>query len=392
MQFDFDKKINRRNTDSIKWDKTDKYLKAPDVIPLWVADMDFESPQVVQDAVQRQVEFGNYGYYEAPESYYESIVNWQQRRHGWKMNIPDISTRHIIQFVPGVIPGLNFAIQAFTEPGDKIIIQPPVYRPFFETITRNERQVLENPLMEREGRYEMDFELLEMQANEAKMLILCSPHNPVGRVWTKSELERLVEICTKNEVLIVSDEIHADLVYSGNKHIPVASVSPAAARISLTLVSPAKAFNMQSFQIASAIILNEQLREQYRQHLKKFSIYMMNIFSIRASEAAYTAGAEWLDALLVYLESNRNFLKDFLEDKMPQIKFSPSEGTYLAWLDCRELNLSQEALNDLFLKKAKVGLLSGTVFGAQGEGFMRLNFACTRATLEDALERIRSSI
>ena len=383
MQYNFNENIDRRNTRSIKWDKTEKFLNAPDVLPLWVADMDFASPPAVVQALKQRLEHPVFGYHLAERAYYSSIINWMETHHHWHIE------KGMMHYIPGVLTGLNFAIQTFTEPGDKILIQPPVYRPFFETIEKNKRQVLEHPLKYENGRYTFDFELLEEMAKQKpKMLILCSPHNPVGRVWSREELQRLGEWCVEHNVLIVSDEIHMDLVYE-QPHIPIASISKKVAENSITLISPAKTFNIQVFQIATAIIPSPALSHHYMEYLERFSLHLMNDLSIIASQTAYTEGAEWLQQLLQYLKSNRDYLHNYFKENLPEIKLSKPEGTYLQWLDFNQLQLTQEELNERILKKAKVGLLPGTVFGRGGEGFMRLNFATRREILEEALEKIK---
>lgn len=383
MKYDFDKKVVRKNTGCIKWDLGDE-----SVIPMWVADMDFETPQPVIDAVKKRAEHGIYGYSFLQDSYYEALINWMNKRHGWKVQ------KEWIAFAPGVVPAVNMLVRALTQPGDKVIIQSPVYYPFYKAVTNNGCQVIENPLIYEKGRYFMDFEDLERKIKDdrVKLLILCSPHNPVGRVWTREELTKLGNLCLKYEVLIISDEIHSDLIYSGNKHIPFASLSQQFAENSIVCTAPSKTFNLAGLQTSNIIIPNRKIRKLYDNVLESNGINEPNVFGIKACEAAYRDGEEWLHELLEYLEDNRDYLINYIESHIPEIKAIKPEGTYLVWLDCSKLGMKSEKLHEFFMEKAKVWFDEGYIFGCGGENFERVNIACPRATIEEALKRMEMAI
>ncbi len=379
--------IDRTGTHSIKWDYNKKLFGRSDIIPLWVADMDFESPPAVKEALQKRVAHGTFGYTGESFNYYKGILDWINTRHGWSLE------RHHLHYIPGVIPGLNWAVQTFTDPGDGVIIQPPVYKPFFQAVQHNNRELKENPLLLLDNHYQMDLEHLESLIDErTKMLILCSPHNPVGRVWTSSELKALGDICIQNDILILSDEIHWDIVYSDASHFPAANLSDDLKQQTLTLTSPGKTFNLQGLQSAYAIAENPEIRQAYWRTLEQNGIFLNNALSITAIEAAYNHGAEWLDSTIQYLYENRQYLIEFVEKDLPGIRVTASEGTYLAWLDCRGLNLSHDELNNFFVEKAKLGLNNGAEFGEAGKGFMRLNLASARDTLEQALNQLKEAL
>jgi cystathionine beta-lyase len=383
-KYDFDEVIDRRHTSSMKWDTN----KDEGILPLWVADMDFRSPRPVIDAVKEIAERGIYGYTFAPESYHEAVAEWLLKRHA-------METRgEWIKFGPGVVPAINMLIRAFTETGDKVIIQRPVYYPFFISIDNNHRQILDNPLKYNDGQYEMDFEDLESKAADpqAKLLVLCSPHNPVGRVWTKEELTRLGEICLRNGVIVISDEIHHDLIFRGNKHTAFATISEDFAQNSVTCTAPSKTFNLAGLQTSTIIIPNERLRARYSEVLESNFLRRPNIFGIAALDAAYRHGEEWLEELLDYLQGNLDFLTDFVERRMPQIKVVKPQGTYLVWMDFRELGMRGRQLEDFMLNRARLWLDEGYIFGSTGDGFERINIACPRATLTEALNRLSSAV
>jgi cystathionine beta-lyase len=382
MKYDFDKVIDRTGTASYKWDQSEKLFGRPDILPLWVADMDFEAPKEVVEAITRRAEQGIYGYTVRTQSFYDSIVGWLSRRHGWNIEQDWISSS------PGVVPALSLMVLAFTEPGDGIILQSPVYYPFYDVIKMNGRTVVDNPLILKDGRYSIDFGLLEQQAKAgAKMLLLCSPHNPGGRVWTKEELIRIGDICSKYGVLVVADEIHHDLVFSGRKHVPYASISEEFSQHSVTCIAPSKTFNLAGLQTASVIIPNEEIRRKYNALLKTLSIHMESYFGLTAIESCYTHGDEWLDQLLVYLEGNLNALSEFIKERLPQVKVIIPEGTYLVWMDCTAISDKPQELKRLMFSEAGVAFSEGSVFGKQGEGYLRVNLACRRSLLMDALER-----
>lgn len=383
MKYDFDRVIDRKNTSSMKWDFLSKYFGEENILPMWVADMDFEAPAPVIEAVRKRADHGIYGYTGWPKSCLEAITGWMEKRHGWKID------REWLSFSPGVVPAIAIAVLAYTQPGDKIIIQSPVYHPFFSTVENNGRQLVENRLKFEEGRYVMDFEELERSFDpRVKMVVLCSPHNPVGRVWTREELKRFGEICMKHDVILVSDEIHSDIIYKGHKHVPAATVYPELAEKTITCIAPSKTFNIAGLSTSAVIIPNKRLREQFNNMAQNLGIELGNVFGIAAMEAAYSRGEEWLDQLLEYLEGNIEFLIDYLGEKIPSIKAVRPEGTYLVWLDCRGLDMNQEELNDFMIKKAGIGLNNGIAFGGSGEGFMRMNIACPRSILQEGLKRI----
>ncbi|BBI32217.1 MalY/PatB family protein [Cohnella abietis] len=387
MKHDFDKIIDRTNTASYKWDQSEKLFGRSDILPLWVADMDFEAPKEVVDAITRRAEQGIYGYTVRTQAFYDAIIGWLSRRHGWNIEQEWISSS------PGVVPALSLMVQAFTEPGDGIILQSPVYYPFYDVIKMNGRTVVDNPLILENGHYSIDFDLLEQQAkNGAKMLLLCSPHNPGGRVWKREELERIGEICAQYNLLVVADEIHHDLVFSGHKHVPYASLSETFAQHSLTCVATSKTFNLAGLQAASVIIPNEGLRRKYNALLKTLSIHMESYFGLTAIEASYTHGDEWLDQLLVYLEGNLNFLLEFVEKNLPQVKVIKPEGTYLVWMDCTAISNKPLELKELMFNKAGVAFSEGSVFGGQGAGYLRVNIACPRSILTKALEKFALAV
>lgn len=382
----FDTVIGRQNSGSTKWDDATTLFGSKDVLPFWVADMDFAAPPAVTEALAARVEHGIFGY-PSPHSYaYDAVAAWLENRHNWQAN-PDwmLST-------PGVVTAITLAVQTFTNPNDKVIIQPPVYPPFFSSVASQGRTVLENPLIYVDGEYRIDFDDLAAKAKEAKMLILCSPHNPVGRVWSQSELTRLINICLENNVLILADEIHGDLVYSGHQYIPLASLETDNADKIITLTAPSKTFNIAGLYTSIAIIPDNKFRRQFSQVLQQLGINKSNVFGITALEAAYRHSGPWLDELLVYLEGNAQYLTEFIAANIPAIKVDKPQGTYLAWLDCRNLNLTQQELAKFFAHKAKVGLNDGATFGQQGNGFMRLNFGCPRPVLAEGLSRIAQAV
>lgn len=388
VRYNFDEIIDRTQSDSVKWGVNETLFGRKDVLSMWVADMDFRAPEPVVRAISARAEQGIYGYVARPDSFYQSVINWLQKRHGWQ------TQRGWQVTTPGVVPAISLAIQAYTQPGDKIIIQSPVYHPFFHLILNNGRQIVENELINTDGYYQMDFDLLEKQAADTrvKMLILCSPHNPVGRVWKREELTRLAEICQTHGVVVISDEIHSDLVYSWAKHTPLASISEKLADNTVTLVAPSKTFNIAGLHTSTAIISNPQLYHRFSQVIENLGIGGSSIFGVVAFEAAYRYGEEWLEQLLPYLEGNMIALVDFVARQIPRIKVCRPEGTYLVWLDCRSLGLSRVELKQFMIQKAGLGLDEGAVFGRPGEGFMRLNAACPRPVLMRALNQLAEAV
>jgi len=387
MDYDFDTIIDRQSTSSSKWDLREKSVGVPDVLPMWVADMDFASPPPVVEALRERVEHGIFGYTERTGSYYAVLASWMKRRFDW-----DIQKKKIV-FTPGVVVALNLIIQAYTQPGDKVIIQQPVYHPFSYAILNNKRHLINNQLQIQNGRYVMDLDQLKKSIDSrTRLIILCSPHNPVGRVWTKEELLRLAEICLENNIIIVSDEIHADLVLKGHVHTPTATLSKEIEDIVVTCTAPTKTFNIAGLGVANTIISNSKLYDQFHATVNNAGLEMTNVFAKFATEAAYNYGEEWLSHLLDYLQGNYEFLISFLKSYIPQISVYPMEGTYLAWLDFRKIGLSDEDMKNFLIHKAKVWLDEGTKFGGGGKGFQRMNIGCPRKLLEEGLTRIVNAL
>jgi cystathionine beta-lyase len=388
LKYNFDEIVDRKNTDSIKWSSVSRLWENNDGLPLSTADMDFKSPLEIIQAIKERADHGVFGYAAIPDSYYEAVVNWVKSRHNWEIN------REWITCTSGVIPALNIAIVAFTKPGDSILIQTPVYPPFYSIIKNNNRTLVNNQLIFKDGRYSIDFDALEKQLSSGvKMMLLCSPHNPVGRVWSYKELKLISELCLKNNVLLVSDEIHSDIVYSQAKHIPLSSISEELANNSITCISPTKTFNIPGVGISTAIIPSKKLNDEFNTTLSKMAVGgIHNIFGILTSEGAYRYGFEWLKQLLAYLEGTADMMDNYINENIPGIKFSKPEGTYLGWLDCRELGIEYVDLREYFISKAKVELYDGKHFGSNGEGFLRFNFAYPRSVIKDALERIKASL
>jgi len=386
MSFDFDQLIDRKGSSCIKYDGMEKFLGAGDALPMWVADMDFLTPAYITEAIIKRAGHGIFGYPLRDEGYFTSLQSWLERRHQWKVE------RDWITFSPAVVPALNMAVLAYTHPGDKIITQPPVYFPFFTAVTDHKRKLVFNKLVMHDGRMCMDFENLETLAKDgAKMLILSNPHNPGGSVWTKDELQQMADICHKYNILILSDEIHCDLIYKPFKHIPVASLSHEISMLTITTVAPSKTFNLSGLSTASVIIEDESLRKKFNEQVDHLHINWGNLFGNIASEEAYLHGDAFVDELMDYLEGNVETLERYISDNLPKIKMIRPESTFLVWLDCTEMGLSDKELNEFFLQKAKVGLNPGVMFGPGGEGFMRMNIGCPRATLLQGLAQIKDA-
>lgn len=386
-RYDFDEIIRREDTGSVKYDRRKQMFGTGNVIPLWIADMDFRTPDFVVDAVRKRAEHEIYGYSFVPDTFYESVQGWMMRRHGW-----DIRQEWIVH-CPGVVPSLVLSVLALTQPEEAVVVQPPVYHPFFSVIRNNGRRVVENPLELHNGRWSVNFgHLRQCLERRAKLLFLCSPHNPGGTVWRQDELERIGDICRNHDAIVVSDEIHSDLIFHGYKHLPAASVSDEASQNTITLMSPSKTFNISGLTSSVAVIPNSDKRRQFLQTLHRLHWTTPNVFSLIAFEAAHRHGEGWLEQLIAYLGKNLDFLINFFHSEIPRIKVIRPEGTYLAWLDCRNLDISRTELNDLLIGRAKVGLSDGALFGTGGEGFMRLNFACPFPVLREALERIKQAV
>jgi len=390
MKYNFDELIDRTGYHSEKWDALKNVFGdiPEDILSMWVADMEFKSPQPVIDAIKKVANHGIYGYTSRPDSYYQAILQWMEKRHHWKVK------KDWLAFAPGVVPALSIIIRAFTQPGDKVIVQPPVYYPFFRVIENNGCHIVNNPLNLYGGKYFMDYDDLERKLDDpkAKLLILCHPHNPVGRVWHREELSMLGEICLKHDIMIISDEIHADILFKGKKHIPFASISPVFALHSITCTAPSKTFNLAGLQTSTIILPNNRHHKIYQNTLKSLSLDENNIFGLVALEAAYRHGEEWLEQLLSYLNENLECLMKYFAEKIPKIKVIQPEGTYLVWLDCRQLGLDIKDLNHFMIHRARIALDDGNWFGTEGKGFMRMNIACPRYVLEKALRRIEKAV
>ncbi|HBT85594.1 MAG: PatB family C-S lyase [Fermentimonas sp.] len=388
MKYNFDEIIDRSNTDSSKLENLKSLFGREDLIPLWVADMDFKSPPAITEALMKRVEHGLFGYTIQSEPYFNSIIKWLESRHKWKVNKDDII------YVPGVVKGFAFAIDEFTEHGDNIIIQPPVYHPFRIVSSSLGRNVVNNPLLEYNGKYRMDFDGLRKIVSEkqCKMLILCNPHNPAGRVWSPKELEELAGICYDNNIIVVSDEIHSDMALPGFTHTPFAKVSPKAENNCITLMAPSKTFNIAGIVSSFAIITNKEIRDKYLSYIRPRGLDEGTLFAYTATRIAYDECVDWLDQMLEYVQGNVNFVDSYLKKNIPQIKAMLPEASFLVWLDCRSLKLSQRDLVKLFVEEAGLALNDGTVFGQEGEGFMRLNVGTSRLVLEKALENLKNAV
>ena len=379
----FDQTLTRTGTACFKWDYRKQFFGREDVLPMSVADMDFLSPPAVIEALKARVGHGTFGYTGYTKEYLQAIADWNQKRYGWEVD-PDW-----IMEVPGVIVGMHLAIQALTDEGDRILTFSPVYNPFFDAVKRNNRTLVISELkLTKEGRYKIDWEDLEKKLkNGVRLLLWCNPHNPIGRVWTEEEQTKLAKLCRKYGTRIISDEIHADIIYSGHKHLPIASLGEKVSDITITLASPGKTFNIQGLHCASVICSKRKVLKKIRDAKHRNGLYHGNALSMAAHEAAYRLGADWLDELLVYLQGNLGLLRERIQS-LPNIRLIEPEGTYVAWLDCREMNMKPDELHAFFLEKAKLGLIKGETYGKGGEGFMRLNFAVPRSVLEQAMAQI----
>lgn len=385
----FNEQIDRRNTASLKWDATEERFGKKGILPLWVADMDFKAPQAVIDAIKKQVDQGVFGYSLVPQSTYDSIINWLETYHNWK------TEKEWITFSPGVVPAISSLINAFTEPGDGIIIQSPVYYPFFHMVKKNDRALLNNQLMFTDGQYKIDFDHLEEIVQEhqnVKMFILSNPHNPVGRVWTREELIKLGDFCVKHDILMISDEIHSDLIFEGNTHIPLASISEEFANQTITCMAPSKTFNLAGLQTSYLVMPNKEHHRTYMSYYQSQGLSSPNSLGITALEAAYNEGRPWLDNLMEYITENLEFLISYIEENIPSLSVIRPEGTYLVWIDATKLGLHEKELEKKLVEEGEVAFNQGYTFGKGGEGFIRINLACPKATLEEALNRLKKAV
>lgn len=382
--YNFDREIDRKKTNSLKYDFAVERGRVVDVLPLWVADMDFQAPKPVLDALQNAVSHGIFGYSEVKGEYFDVLYRWFDSRFDWQPK-----SEWLVK-TPGVVFALAMAVRALTKEGDSVLIQPPVYYPFFEVIRDNNRKIVESPLLLADGHYEIDFDDLEekIASQNVKLFLLCSPHNPVGRVWTKEELQKLGELCDRYHVFVVADEIHCELVYEGHDYTPFASLSKRFRQNSVTCVSPSKAFNLAGLQIANIIAADEGVRRRIDRAININEVCDVNPFGVIATIAAYNEGGAWLDALRKYLWENYEYLCRFFEQRLPQYPVLPLEGTYLVWIDCRASSIGSDATTLRLQEEQKLMVNSGTLYGPGGEGFIRLNIACPRTLLADGLERI----
>ena len=384
----FDKIIDRRNTRCLKYDFAVERNMPADVLPLWVADMDFETSSYIEDAIIERAKHAIYGYSEVKTPYFDILKKWMQKHHDW-----DIQRKWLVK-TPGVVFALAMAVKAYTEPGDAVLIQQPVYYPFSEVIKDNGRNVVSNTLyLGEDNRYHIDFEDFEQKIvdHKIKLFLLCNPHNPVGRVWTKEELTRLGDICVKHHVTVVSDEIHEDFIFKG-KHQVFANIKKEYEEITVTCTAPSKTFNIASLMISNILIPNPELKRKFKHQMDAAGISQLNVLGLVACEAAYDHGEEWYQAMKAYVKENIEFVKQYVEEQLPGVNMVEHEGTYLVWLDFRETGLSVEELDDKIINQAKLWLDSGKIFGSCGEGFQRINVACPRKVLEEALERIKNAV
>jgi len=387
MKYDFDEQIERRGSDCLKYDFAVERGMPEDILPLWVADMDFRTAPCITERIQKDAAFGIFGYTDSKDDYFQTLSKWYETYFNWKVE------KDWLVKTPGIVFAIATAVSAFTKEGDSVLIQQPVYYPFSSVIRNNNRKLVNNELVLKEGRYEMDLEDFEKKIvqEKVKLFILCSPHNPVGRVWTEEELQRIGEICLKYDVKIVSDEIHSDFVYPGIVHHVLMTVDERFQDICIVCTAPSKTFNLAGLQVSNVWIPNPELRRIFEQKISAVGYSEVNMLGLHACQAAYEGGREWLEQLKEYLKGNLDFVRNYLKENIPQIKLIEPEGTYLVWLDCRELGLSEKELEQFIAQKAKLWLDDGIIFGKAGEGFERVNIACPRATLKEALERLKKA-
>lgn len=385
MIYDFDKIIDRTNTESVKYDLRKNVFGKEDVIPMWVADMDFPTADFIRDAVIEKAKTDVYGYTFREDAYFESVVQWLRRHHQWD------TKKEWMAFTPGIVSAFNLAVMGLTKENDEIIIQPPVYHPFFYAVNNHGRKLVQNTLIDTDEGYVMDFDLLEQQAKTAKMLILSNPHNPVGRVWTKEELMRLGEICMKNNVLVFSDEIHCDLVMPEYRHIPFASLSEEFAKNSITAHAASKTFNIAGLATSTVIIPNDELRKKYVDFVHSTEADLGNIFGKVATKAAMEKGDEWHAQLVEYIKGNIDYAVDFIKREIPKVRIHKPEATYMIWMNFKKFGISDVDLNNIMVQEAGLGLNAGNIFGKEGECCMRMNLACPRSIVEVAMQKIKKT-
>lgn len=387
MKYDFDKVINRKGSGSVKWDRVDQLYKAEGVLPMWVADMDFKSPPAIIKALKKVADWGIFGYTIVTDSYYEAVIGWMKKRHQWEIQ------RDWIVLTTGVVPAIRLLVKAFTQPGDQVVVQTPVYYPFFDAIKDNGCEIVDNPLQLINEQYKMDFADLERKITpKTKMILLCSPHNPISRVWGKDELKQLGEICIRNNILVVSDEIHSDIVYRAFKQVPFPTVSNGFSDNSIVCTAASKTFNLPGLRASNIIIANPELRKRFTAVMRNCAMSGPNMFGIAATEAAYRFSEPWLEQLIDYLQGNIDLFQQFASERVPGLRVIQPQGTYLLWLDFRKCGVELSKLESVLSDKARIGLEVGRQFGCKEEGFKRMNIACPRATLIEAMARLEKAV
>lgn len=386
MIYNFDEIIPRKGTNCIKYDALETIFKSPDLLPLWVADMDFRTPDFIMEAIRERAQHDILGYTFKPDSYFEAVIGWMRRRHGWEIQ------REWISSSPGVVAGLTMGIETFSKPGNGVVVQPPVYFPFFDSVKGTKRKLIENPLKLVNGRYTFDLDDLKAKIDSnTKLLLLCNPQNPGGMVWTREELEGLANVCMENNIMIISDEIHSDLIYKEHRHIPLATISEEVKNNCMITMAPSKTFNVAGLASSLVIIPDKNKFARYERHLGVGHLGMGNIFGSIALEAAYTYGDNWLDEMLTYLWDNYLLLENFIEKNLPRVKVMKPEGTYLVWLDFTDYNMKNDELMKFTIEQAQLALNDGGRFGTGGDGWLRINIGCPRSILEQALNRLEKA-
>mgnify|MGYP000980667541 FL=1 len=386
MKYNFDELICRKHTDALKIEALAPRWGRTDLLPMWVADMDFKTPDFIVEAMKKRIACEIFGYTSKPDSWYDAIISWQARKHQWTIE------KEMISFVPGVVPALAMAVQAFTERGEKVMIQQPVYNPFAQVIRNNHRELVNCPLELKEGQYHINFEVFEERIKGCKLFLFCHPHNPGGRVWTREELQKVAAICAQNNVIVVADEIHADLTLTSYEHIPFASVSEEATQLSVVFASPSKAFNMAGLATSYAVIANPSLRRRFESYVEGNELAAGNVFAFNTVVAAYTEGEEWLQQMLNYVEENINYLVGYVKEHLPQLKVIVPQASYLVFIDFGALRLSQKELVALCTNKAHLALNDGSIYGEEGKGYMRINLACPRSVVKQALIQLKEAL
>lgn len=386
MNYNFDEVVCRKHTDALKLEALAPRWGRTDLLPMWVADMDFKTPPFIVEVMKKRMECEVFGYTVKPESWYEAIISWQKRRHKWTI------TKEMISFVPGVVPALAMAVQAFTQRGEKVMIQQPVYNPFAQVIRNNHRELVNCPLELKDGQYHINFKLFEKKIKGCKLFLFCHPHNPGGRVWTREELEKVATICAQNNVIIVADEIHADLTLLPYEHIPSASVSEEAKQNSVVFASPSKAFNMAGLATSYAVIANPTLRRRFESYVEGNELAAGNVFAFNTVVAAYNKGEEWLQQMLTYVQGNIDEVVSYIKENIPQLKVIIPQASYLVFIDFSALQLNQKDIVALCTNRAHLALNDGSIYGEEGNGYMRINLACPRSVVRQALAQLKDAI